>query len=272
MVCYRFLQRLPSLRVLHFRNVSFDSVAVDSELFEALSIALRVVTDLSIEGDAGGFPLHTLANCSTIETLELDLQCLAINAAGTSPSNWLLERYGAATSPTTPVEFSFIILRALQLEYREIAPFTREDLARCRPGGFIPPVSWDGFSSATELAGAILRNAGEVFDKLVMMVELLDKGNSFVSTEDMANICNLRTLAVVLSMRPSYFGTVSSHERWLETLVEILPSTRKLEDFRIQYTARLETDEDEEAVLRTVQSFESEINLFKKGRKSPAVN
>ncbi|KAJ3556217.1 hypothetical protein NP233_g12027 [Leucocoprinus birnbaumii] len=331
-VCCRFLQRLPSLRVLHFRNVSFDPVAVDFELFEALSIALKGVTDLSIDGDACGFPLHILANCSMIKTIELDLRCLVVNAAGTSPSKWLLERHGATASPTTvrlhhgddvglgrfgkiftmqPARFSFRLLRTLQLEYREIAPFTREDLARCRPGDFIPPVSWDGLSSTTKLAGTVLRNTGEALEKLVMMVELLglcllflerwvaplielDKGNSFVSAEDMADVCNLRTLAVVLSIRPSYFGSARSpHERWLKTLVENIPSTKKLEDLRIQYTLHLGANDDEEAVLRTIQSamhrsldlplfgssglynlktFEFEINLFKKGRRFSATS
>ncbi|KAJ3562601.1 hypothetical protein NP233_g9467 [Leucocoprinus birnbaumii] len=308
MVCCRFLQRLPSLRVLHFHNVNFDPVAVDSELFEALSIALKGVTDLSIDGDARGFPLHILANCSKIKTIELDLRCLVVNAAGTSPSKWLLEQYGPTASPTTlrlhhgddvglgrfgkiftmqPAKFSLRMLRTLQLEYREIAPFTREDLARCRPGDFIPPVSWDGLSSTTKLAGIVLRNTGETLEKLVMMVELLDKGNSFVSTEDMAGICNLRALNVFLFVRPSYLGTKQPpKDCWLETLLESLPSTKKLEDLRIRYTVHLEANDDEEAVLRTIQTamcrsldpllfgngkflhigtFEFGINLFKKG-------
>ncbi|KAJ3563257.1 hypothetical protein NP233_g9057 [Leucocoprinus birnbaumii] len=272
------------------------------------------VTDLSIDGDARGFPLHILANCSTIETIELDLRCL-VNAAGTSPSKWLLEQYGAAASPTTvhlhhgddvglgrfrkiftmqPAKFSFRLLRTLQLEYCEIAPFTREDLARCRPGDFIPPVSWDGLSSTTKLAGAVLRNAGAALEKLVMTVKLLDARNSHISTEDMAGICNLHTLGVTLSIQPSYFlAAPELKDIWLEELIQSLPSTEKLEHLRLQYAVHLQADNDEAIFLRCLrkamrgsldallfgnskflqlETFELKIDLFKKGQRSSAAN
>ncbi|KAJ3572239.1 hypothetical protein NP233_g3209 [Leucocoprinus birnbaumii] len=313
MACCNFLQGLPRLRVLHFLNVNFNPVAVDSELFRALSIALRGVVSLDIKGDGRNFPLHILANCSRIKTLKLDLRNLAVNGAGTPPSNWLLEPNGAAASPTTvdlhhgndvglrlfgkvfttqPARFSFRMLRILQLDYCEIAAFTREDLAHCRPGDHIPPVSWDGGSS-TQLASAILRNAGEALEKLVMIVRLLDQGNSFISTKDMAGICNLRTLVVILFIRPSYLLTVlGPRDPWLERLIQSLPSPEKLERFRLQYTVCLEA-EDDEAVLRTLRdamhesldkllfrgdgffnlkSFEFEIELFKKGRRLSPIN